>query len=64
MRRVFAHRADPMLRLLVAVLLQRVQRGRGRILLRGSASTLHGQKRGGSYSAARGAQLACMQSVP
>jgi 2-keto-3-deoxy-L-fuconate dehydrogenase len=50
-------------RLVAAVLPQMKQRGQGRILLMGSAAALRGQKRTGSYSAARGAQLAYMQSV-
>jgi 2-keto-3-deoxy-L-fuconate dehydrogenase len=62
-RDVFAHLVDPMPRLVAAVLPQMVRRGRGRILLMGSAAALRGQKRTGSYSAARGAQLAYMQAV-
>jgi 2-keto-3-deoxy-L-fuconate dehydrogenase len=62
-RSVFAHLVDPLPRLVAAVLPQMVARGRGRILLMGSAAALRGQKRTGSYSAARGAQLAYMQSV-
>jgi len=62
-RHVFAHLVDPMPRLVAAVLPQMLQRRRGRILLMGSAAALRGQKRSGSYSAARGAQLAYMQSV-
>lgn len=62
-REVFAHLVDPMPRLVAAVLPQMQQRGRGRILLMGSAAALRGQKRTGSYSAARGAQLAYMQAV-
>ena len=62
-RTVFAHLVDPMPRLVAAVLPQMQQRGQGRILLMGSAAALRGQKRSGSYSAARGAQLAYMQSV-
>jgi 2-keto-3-deoxy-L-fuconate dehydrogenase len=38
-------------------------RRRGKILLMGSAAALRGQKRTGSYSAARGAQLAYVKSV-
>jgi len=38
-------------------------RRQGRILLIGSAAALRGQKRTGSYSAARGAQLAYVQAV-
>ncbi len=62
-RTVFAHLVDPMPRLVAAVLPQMQQRGQGRILLMGSAAALRGQKRSGSYSAARGAQLAYMQAV-
>jgi len=62
-RHVFAHLVDPMPRLVAAVLPQMRERGTGRILLMGSAAALRGQKRSGSYSAARGAQLAYMQAV-
>lgn len=62
-RRVFAHLVDPMPRLVAAVLPQMIERRAGRILLMGSAAALRGQKRTGSYSAARGAQLAYVQSV-
>ena len=62
-RSVFAHMVDPMPRLVAAVLPQMLARKAGRILLMGSAAALRGQKRTGSYSAARGAQLAYMQSV-
>lgn len=62
-RRVFAHLVDPMPRLVAAVLPQMLERQSGRILLMGSAAALRGQKRTGSYSAARGAQLAYVQSV-
>ena len=62
-RSVFAHMVDPMPRLVAAVLPQMLARKSGRILLMGSAAALRGQKRTGSYSAARGAQLAYMQSV-
>jgi NAD(P)-dependent dehydrogenase (short-subunit alcohol dehydrogenase family) len=62
-REVFAHLVDPMPRLVAAVLPQMVARGQGRILLMGSAAALRGQKRTGSYSAARGAQLAFVQAV-
>jgi 2-keto-3-deoxy-L-fuconate dehydrogenase len=62
-RHVFAHMVDPMPRLVAAVLPQMLARRSGRILLMGSAAALRGQKRAGSYSAARGAQLAYMQSV-
>jgi NAD(P)-dependent dehydrogenase (short-subunit alcohol dehydrogenase family) len=62
-RSVFAHLVDPMPRLVAAVLPQMLERRSGRILLMGSAAALRGQKRTGSYSAARGAQLAYVQSV-
>ncbi|WP_088282191.1 SDR family oxidoreductase [Ideonella sp. A 288] len=62
-REVFAHLVDPMPRLVAAVLPQMTERRQGRILVMGSAAALRGQKRTGSYSAARGAQLAYVQSV-
>ena len=62
-RNVFAHLVDPVPRLVSAVLPQMIARKSGRILLMGSAAALRGQKRTGSYSAARGAQLAYMRSV-
>lgn len=62
-RHVFAHMVDPMPRLVAAVLPQMLARKAGRILLMGSAAALRGQKRTGTYSAARGAQLAYMQAV-
>ena len=62
-RNVFAHLVDPMPRLVAAVLPQMMARRQGRILLIGSAAALRGQKRTGSYSAARGAQLAYVQAV-
>jgi len=62
-RTVFAHLVDPMPRLVSAVLPQMLERRAGRILLMGSAAALRGQKRTGTYSAARGAQIAYVQSV-
>ncbi len=62
-RNVFAHLVDPMPRLVSAVLPQMLERREGCILLMGSAAALRGQKRTGSYSAARGAQLAYVKSV-
>jgi NAD(P)-dependent dehydrogenase (short-subunit alcohol dehydrogenase family) len=62
-RTVFAHLVDPMPRLMAAVLPQMLERRSGRILVMGSAAALRGQKRTGTYSAARGAQLAYVQSV-
>lgn len=60
---VFEHLVHPLPRLCRAVLPQMLARRAGRILLMGSAAALRGQKRTGSYSAARGAQLAYMQAV-
>jgi 2-keto-3-deoxy-L-fuconate dehydrogenase len=60
---VFQYLVDPMPRLVAAVLPQMIERRQGRILLMGSAAALRGQKRTGTYSAARGAQLAYVQSV-
>ena len=62
-RDVFAHLVDPMPRLVAAVLPQMLARRQGCILLMGSAAALRGQKRTGTYSAARGAQLAYVKSV-
>ena len=62
-RHVFSHMVDPLPRLLRAVLPQMRERGRGRVLVMGSASALRGMKRTSSYSAARGAQLAWVQAV-
>jgi len=62
-RTVFAHLVDPLPRLVSAVLPQMIERGSGRILVMGSAAALRGQKRTGTYSAARGAQLAYVQAV-
>jgi NAD(P)-dependent dehydrogenase (short-subunit alcohol dehydrogenase family) len=62
-RDVFAHLVDPMPRLVAAVVPQMLERRQGCILLMGSAAALRGQKRTGSYSAARGAQLAYVKSV-
>lgn len=62
-RTVFAHLVDPLPRLVSAVLPQMLERGSGRILVMGSAAALRGQKRTGTYSAARGAQLAYVQAV-
>lgn len=62
-RTVFAHLVDPLPRLVSAVLPQMLERQGGRILVMGSAAALRGQKRTGTYSAARGAQLAYVQAV-
>jgi 2-keto-3-deoxy-L-fuconate dehydrogenase len=62
-RDVFAHLVDPLPRLVRAVLPQMTERGSGKILLMGSAAALRGMRRRSTYSAARGAQLAYVQSV-
>ncbi len=62
-RTVFAHLVDPLPRLVRAALPGMMARGRGKILVVGSASALRGMKRASSYSAARGAQLAYVQSA-
>lgn len=62
-RDVFAHLVDPVPRLVRAVLPQMIARRSGKILLMGSAAALRGQKRSSTYSAARGAQLAYVQTV-
>ncbi len=60
---VFAALVDPLPRLTRAVLPIFASRGGGKILVVGSASALRGMKRASTYSAARGAQLAYVQSV-
>ena len=62
-RDTFAALVDPLPRLFRAVLAQMIERRAGKILLIGSASALRGVKRTSTYSAARGAQLAYVQSV-
>lgn len=62
-RAAFAHMVDPLPRLMRAVLPQMIARKSGKILLIGSSSALRGMKRTSTYSAARGAQLAYVQSV-
>ena len=59
----FAALVDPLPRLFRAALPQMIERGAGKILVMGSASALRGMKRASTYSAARGAQLAYVQSV-
>jgi 2-keto-3-deoxy-L-fuconate dehydrogenase len=60
---VFARLVHPLPRLVRAVVPSMRARGRGRILVIGSAAALRGMKRASTYSAARGAQLAFVQSV-
>jgi 2-keto-3-deoxy-L-fuconate dehydrogenase len=62
-RNTFAALVDPLPRLCRAVLPAMIERGSGKILVMGSASALRGMKRTSTYSAARGAQLAYVQSV-
>ena len=62
-RETFAALVDPLPWLFRAVLPQMMARRSGKILLIGSASALRGLKRTSTYSAARGAQLAYVQSV-
>ena len=59
----FAALVDPLPRLFRAVLPGMIERRSGKILVIGSASALRGMKRASTYSAARGAQLAYVQSV-
>ncbi|AXS78640.1 SDR family oxidoreductase [Dechloromonas sp. HYN0024] len=59
----FAALVDPLPRLFRAVLPAMIERQAGKILVMGSASALRGIKRTSTYSAARGAQLAYVQSV-
>jgi len=60
---IFADLVDPLPRLFRAVLPAMMARKAGKILVMGSASALRGMKRASTYSAARGAQLAYVQSV-
>lgn len=62
-RDTFAALVDPLPRLFRAALPQMIERRAGKILVIGSASALRGIKRTSTYSAARGAQLAYVQSV-
>ena len=62
-RRTFAVLVDPLPRLVRAAAPRMAARGRGKILVIGSASALRGMRRTSTYSAARGAQLAYVQAV-
>ena len=62
-RDTFAALVDPLPRLVRAVLPQMIERRAGKIVVMGSAAALRGMKRFSTYSAARGAQLAYVQSV-
>lgn len=62
-RDTFAALVDPLPRLLRAVLPAMIERRAGKVLVMGSASALRGIRNASTYSAARGAQLAYVQSV-
>jgi 2-keto-3-deoxy-L-fuconate dehydrogenase len=62
-RQTFAALVDPLPRLVRAVVPAMIARGRGKVLVIGSASALRGMRRASTYSAARGAQLAYVQAV-
>lgn len=62
-RSLFEVIVDPLPRFLKAVVPGMKARGGGKIIVMGSASALRGSKRLATYSAARGAQLAFVQSV-
>jgi len=62
-QQTFAALVDPLPRLVRAAVPGMIARGRGKILVMGSASALRGMRRTSTYSAARGAQLAYVQAV-
>jgi 2-keto-3-deoxy-L-fuconate dehydrogenase len=62
-RDTFAALVDPLARLVRAALPAMIERGAGKSLVMGSASALRGIRNASTYSAARGAQLAYVQSV-
>ncbi|TXH69645.1 MAG: SDR family oxidoreductase [Thiothrix sp.] len=62
-QQVFAALVEPLPRLVKAVVPQMIARGRGKIIVMGSASALRGMRRASTYSAARGAQLAYVQAL-
>lgn len=62
-RRIFEVIVDPLPRFLKAVVPGMKERGGGKVIVMGSASALRGSKRLATYSSARGAQLAFVQSV-
>lgn len=59
----FAALVHPLARLFRAALPAMIERRAGKIVVMGSASALRGIRRASTYSAARGAQLAYVQSV-
>jgi NAD(P)-dependent dehydrogenase (short-subunit alcohol dehydrogenase family) len=62
-RSLFEVVVDPLPRFMKAVVPGMKARGGGKVIVVGSASALRGSKRLATYSAARGAQLAFVQSV-
>ena len=62
-RDTFAAMVDPLPMLFQAVLPGMIARRSGKVIVIGSAAALRGVKRTSTYSAARGAQLAYVQSV-
>ena len=60
---MFAVMVHPLHQLVGAVLPQMIERRRGKVVVMGSASALRGMPNWSAYSAARGAQLAYVQSV-
>jgi 2-keto-3-deoxy-L-fuconate dehydrogenase len=62
-RHTFGHLVEPLPRLLRAVLPQWRARGRGAMVVMGSAAGLRGMKRNSTYAAARGAQLAWVRAA-
>lgn len=62
-RATFAALVDPLPRLARAMLPSMMQRRAGKIVVMGSTSALRGMPRTSTYSAARGAQLAWVQSA-
>jgi 2-keto-3-deoxy-L-fuconate dehydrogenase len=62
-REIFQVLVDPLPRFMKAVVPAMKARGGGKVIVIGSSSALRGSKRLATYSAARGAQLAFVQSV-
>lgn len=62
-QRMFDIMVHPLRGLVGAVLPQMMERGRGKIIVIGSASALRGMPNWSAYSAARGAQLAFVRAV-
>jgi 2-keto-3-deoxy-L-fuconate dehydrogenase len=62
-RKIFEVIVDPLPRFMKAVVPGMKARGGGKVIVMGSSSALRGSKRLATYSSARGAQLAFVQSV-